>query len=627
MPARSTFAGDILVVSLRCQVTARAVPEVVLEQMRLAHWLRNNLVAVERRHAEAVAEVWTRHPQVAAATADVEAASAVVEALVAQAREERMLDRGTEPRTSTRAEIKEARSKLRAARAHLKETKASSYAVMREELAEAQAARRLDIKQASAEAKGNGLLWHTHDAVLADHDTAVAKVIADRRAGKPAELRFKRWTGEGRLRVTLMRSEFRHGCGKRPPWPCGELPVDCPDRRDNQPARTAALLVSGQGPWRNVAQLPPHLDPAVSAEHPPRGQGEREIIRLRVGAEPDGEPIWWDLPVFVDHPLPEEAEVVFIEVTRRKVAGNWRSRVSLTCRIPATPARTSGDVAAVDLGWRSVDGGIRVGVVASTGKLPPPPDWLAGVVRPLDDHHAEIIAPDDWRDVLAHTMELQGVRSMSLDVLRRKIVDALQAGVEGLEVTAAEVARWRSPARFAVLARAWPADHELAPILEAWRRQDKHLWEGEAHERDQIVARRLDTWRKVGVWLFSGDVAVLVCEEMHIGALSAVPDVEEGDDRQARLARAQRTIAAPGELRMALVKASRKRGVRVEAVDPAKTTRIHSACGTEIQDQSAFAASVMVWCPTCGVAFDQDVSAANNLIGRITGDPEARAES
>lgn len=627
MPARSRFDGSIVVYRYRCPAAAaRAVPPAAELQYRRAHELRNDLVAIERDHAERVAAVWEDHPEVKVAVDEVAAREQDVAALVQRANAERVADRSRQPRTETKNELAAARATLRAAKARLKEARAAAYPVVRPAMAEAQAVRQAAIKAAGTAAKEAGLFWHTHDAVLANHDVAVRRVAERRKAGQPADLRFHRWTGDGRLRVTLMRHEWAHGCGPKRPWPCGQTaPFECPQRTQADPPRTPELLCSGTGPWRNVVRLADHMSPTKCAQSPPRRHGEREVISLRVGSQ-DGEPVWWDLPVYVHRPLPEGADVTFIEVIRERVAGNSRLSVCITVRIPARAQRDQGDVIGIDLGWRSVPGGLRVAVASSTAPFPPLPEQpeLQGVLRPLGSGAVEIVVPDAWRDVLLHVNGVRSIRDQGLDVIRRKVVDALAEGVEGIEATAGEVARWRSANRFAVLARQWPQSHPLAETLLAWRKQDKHLWEIEANERDHILARRRDAWRKVANWLCHTGVAMIAVEEMSLAPLVMVPPVEEGDDQQAVLARAQRAIVAPGELRKVLLAATNRHGIRVQQVDAAGTTRAHVACGYVIDDPAEFAKQVMVWCPRCEVAYDQDVNASLNIISRALGEPSVQ---
>lgn len=97
-------------------------------------------------------------------------------------------------------------------------------------------------------------------------------------------------------------------------------------------------------------------------------------------------------------------------------------------------------------------------------------------------------------------------RDKDLDVARERIVSALRAEPAlaeslDLEVSAGEVARWRSAGRLARLVRRWPTDHPDYAELEAWRLRDKHLWCYDAHESDQLAARRRDLYCQLAAWV------------------------------------------------------------------------------------------------------------------------------
>lgn len=530
--------------------------EAAMRQLRLAHELRNALVEIERRHAGRVAEVWAAHPDVAAADVEVARLEAI-------------------PDVDTR--------ELRAARRARREAKAAAYPVMQPAMVAARKTRRAEIKGLyRTVVQRDGLFWATYNDVVSHHEAAVARIARDRKAGRPAELRFRRWDGTGTLTVQLQRE-------------------------DGKPRRSPELLASGGGPWRNVARLEPWIDPARwdGLSRGERRRAGRGVVVARCGR--DAHIV---LPVQVHRPLPPDADVTQVQVSRRRVAGRYRVTVQVTARLPQPTTRELGPTVGVNIGWRSLgDRGLRVATVESTAPLPPPPRRLDGIVS-VSGRHAEVVMPDGWRDVWARTDAVRSRRDLAVDVLRGQVIAALP--VAGVDVTAGDVARWRSPRRFARLAASWPAGHPLAGVLEAWRRHDRHLWEWEANERDQIVARRRDAWRCVAAWLCAS-AAVVAVESTDVAELSAA---RPGDDPQTVRARAQRQVAAPGELRESIVAAAVARGVRVARVDPAGVTVTHAACGETLADRSAPARRVMVHCETCGVDYDQDVNAARLIAAR-----------
>lgn len=211
------------------------------------------------------------------------------------------------------------------------------------------------------------------------------------------------------------------------------------------------------------------------------------------------------------------------------------------------------------------EGWLRIARIGSTGPLPLVPASLRGVARLTTPTSAEVLYPAEWRRLLERDAAIRSVRDQNLDVLREQVSAALKNDDElvgALCATAGEVSRWRSPRRFAVLGGKCPPDHPLAQVLDEWRKRDRHLWDYEAHESDQVFARRRDAYRCVAAWLCGGASAV-VLHDLDLAALKVVPDVDREDSPQGRRGRSQAQQAAPGELRAAIRAAAQARGISV----------------------------------------------------------------
>jgi transposase len=89
------------------------------------------------------------------------------------------------------------------------------------------------------------------------------------------------------------------------------------------------------------------------------------------------------------------------------------------------------------------------------------------------------------------------------------------------------------------------------------------------------------------------------------------PDIAAPDDQQARAARANLTLAAPGTLRSAIQNAAQARGVPVSAPRFAATT--HHTCGSPL-DTSDRIASALVHCQHCDAQVDQDYNTVCHLL-------------
>lgn len=600
---RSTWTGSTIVYRYGCPSWAK-LDEATEGQFRLAHELGNELVAIHRRQAEAVAAAWATHPEVAAAEQRLQDADAAVSEAVTAGSDERRRGRTKAISPETRKRIAEARAIRREAKAAHREAQNLAYDILKPLFVELQSQERAAIKDTyRIFSQERGLYWATWNTINDSHTRAIQAVRARRKQGRSAELRFRRWTGEGSIAVQVQRGA-------------------------DKPPRTPELLASATSPWRNVLRVP-YLDPdewESMSRAEQRGVGRQEIA-LRIGAK-ERAPIMCTVPIVMHRPLPREAEVTAARLVRRRVGGHYRLSVVLTVRIPAPEQQGSGPVVSLSLGWRSLgNGAIRVGVWESKGK--PRASVTTGSESGLEEAlhpsvtgaSGEIVLPASWRAQFDKVAELRSLRDTKLNALRSALVLWLEDHpeiTEELELVPHDVARWRSPARFAALAIRWrevPNGTEMRDQLEAWRRQDRHLWEWEANLHDQIVARRREAYRVIAASLADAFGRIVV-PDMAISDLAVVPPVDQEDTKQAVLARGQRMMAAPGELRQTLMQAAQRRGVPVEVVAGAGTTTTHASCGTDLTGKVDAAERIALWCPVCEEAFDQDKNSARNLLAR-----------
>lgn len=599
---RSTWEGDSLVYSYGAR---RAVLPVEAEQqLSLAHELRNRLVEIELRLDSAISSLWLTHPEVAAASLTLDNAyEALSNALEVAQETKRRTGSGRVP-----AEVKmaatAARMVVREAKVAQRAAKDSAYDVIKPALVELRSARDAERKGTYKEfCQERGLYWPTYNDVAARHDTAVRRVASMRKAGRPAQLRFHRWTGEGTLTIQLQREA-------------------------SDPPRDPIGLSDGSSQWRNSVQLP-YIDPKRWAKMSRAGQRHagRQDLSIRIGTSPDRTPIWWTIPVAWHRPLPHDAEVTSLQVTRRKVAGHYRHQVGISIRVPKPDENTTGAAIAFNLGWRSLgDGSYRVATWTANRPLRlKVSEELREWVQPRG-RTGEIIIPAFVGKISEHLDGLRGLRDDKLNIVRTQLVEWLTENPDTaryFDLDPVNVAKWRSPARMASFIIGWRelkydsrAEKKFRERLEAWRKQDKHLWEWEANERDQLIARRRDVYRKVAR-LLTSKAGLLAIEDIDLSALARIPSAEVEDETQAKRARSQRVIAAPGLLRQSLTQCASRLGVPVMAVNPAGITRTHFRCGTDLSEKGAdFAAGIRVWCPICEESVDQDFNACQHILDR-----------
>lgn len=608
---RSSWTGAITAISYGTP-HGWDLPEVAKHQLWLGHQLRNSLVEQYIAHQQRMAAIWRCFPTLVQAEEVVRMASANLAATEHQMRSHRMTDRSTRPRDQDKTVLIEQKKVLHAARQALRSEKERHYAAARDAMRQEsnifkQAKRDLYAKYVQQQ----GLYWATHNDVVTSFDASLRLITKLHQQGRSAQPRFRRWTGEGTITAQLVRAA-------------------------NQPARTPMLLASGTGSWANVCQLSPWVDPQ-QWESMTRSQ-QRAVTRVPdhqwCAMEPDqrralghgtllfciGGKQQIRIPVIIHRMLPAEADVTMVRVTRRLVAGKPKISVSVIARIPAPPVCPQGPAAAVHVGWRSLRrDGVRVGMIASTHRLPEVPQSLRQVVRPLDEHHAEIRIDRGTLQVAGRPAAVRSRRDQMLDDLRQDIIEVANDFPLPAEYDIASIKQWRSPARFVRLLQTWPlqgAPQQLIQRMDAWQRQDRHLWEFECNERQQTAAHIRDVYRNVAVWISSW-ASLVVTDNWNIREVSRVPGLGEEDTLQVRMARAARQVVAPGSLRALIVEAARARGIAHETVPLENKALMHCACDHGILDRSQFVRHIHVHCSHCGISFDQDSNVTDHLLKEV----------
>lgn len=562
------------------------LPDEALAELRRAHELSNLLVEIEKRHADRVAEAWREYPELLQLEEAIGTATEAIEEVAEEVSQYKRRNRTGKVPPELKEKLKAARVARRDAKAAFRDEKAIKYPLLKPKLVLLADRLRAEIKATYAESVAGGLYWANYNAITDRHRRAVQAVKTRRKQGLVADLRYRRWTGEGTLNVQLQRSV-------------------------KQPARTPATIADDSGPWHNVAQLTPAHNPDDWGK---LSRAEQRRIRLgmlrfRVGA---GEEAGWvELPIIVHRPIPPDADICMAEITRRRLGSRMLVHASIVVRLPVTPARTEGGVVAIHVGWRALpDRAIRVAVLAGATS---PPDEITGVVR-CHGNWSEIVIPAWWRDQMDYVQSLTSIRDRNLDATKAWVLAWLgqhpNHSIAGIET----IDKWRSQNRFAALSMRLRNDDsidlELRRQLEAWRVQDRHLWDIEANLRAKILARRNDAFAKVAAWSLE-NAALLVADNYKLPPLMRKPGLSDEDLEAHRRARANRVLAAPGTFRNIMVDAAKRRGVYVESVG-GEISSLHGVCGTNL-DAAERETSVMVWCPKCQTMVDQDSNTLDML--------------
>ena len=536
------------------------------EQMRLAHRYRNRLVEIELARRRAVEEALRR------LSPDLVGCELAIEA------QERALEvaRSSIRRASAEARKKvaspEARDAAKTAIAHLKRERAKRMSLRKALFSssdwEAEEKRISDeagaaIRKARAEC---GLYWGTYL-----HVEGTVK-----RTGAPP--RFHRWDGSGHLAV-----QIQHGM-------------------------TWAEALAGADNRLRVRHAPPTDSKHSQLLH---------VVSVRVGSTEDGSPVWADVPRVVLHrPIPDGARIKWVHLIRRRIGCSQKWHVQFVVSAESwerTDRATSGTVG-INVGWRMrPDGSLRVAAFCGDdgrrGELCLPSRWLAQWKKTEDIRSIRDRNFDDVRTAIANWVK--GTIPEHVRALTGEVMPELPPW---WRQRAATLASWKSPARLAALTIHWRAnrfagDAVMFPLVEDWRRRDRHLYEYERHLADQLLAEREDLYR-----VFAADLRrrykTAIVMELDLRDFHVLPPAEEPTPDGALR---EHTRDACLSLLHRCLDESMSEVIRS---DPRNVTRMCRECGGLNDWDRKVLHRVCSW---CHAERDQDENAARNLRDRTGG--------
>jgi hypothetical protein len=271
----------------------------------------------------------------------------------------------------------------------------------------------------------------------------------------------------------------------------------------------------------------------------------------------------------------------------------------------------------VDLGWRLVPGGMRVAYAVGS-----------------DGAEHILTLPGEMLDAWEKVEDLQAIRDKNFDAIRDRLVawvamykplltrwhleelgyarkrDATRKA-DDQPRSKQHLGQWKSPEALSWVVRHWrdrrfEGDEHIFEELEAWRKQNRHLYDWQTGQRRQVIRRRDDLYRK-----FARRLARLYraakLRAINYRELKGRPAPDESDSK--RQARLNAHNAAPGRLAQL---------IREAVTEPGKVPVEHpvgacSRCGT--LDDYDRASELVHACSKCGAEWDQDRNAALNLLG------------
>jgi len=521
------------------------------DQLRKQNQFWNQLVEIDHQFRARYRALLSENPEVATAEAALTLLTDERTRLIAERKQRRKAARASIDSSDIdsrladlKAEIATASAVVKAAKTVAKEGLQQDRSALSHEHFEA-------AKKARQDANADGLWWGNANAVFKSYQTARGRAMRE-----GTELKFHAYRGEGRITNQIQN---------------GGITVDD--------------LFEGRHPQVQVTTARNGSD--LSATVYARGRAERKNVT-------------W--PMRMSRPIPEDAKIKEVVVTRKKIASHYRHAVVFTAiREEVEPLPPpNGPSIAIDLGWRRLTKRLRVGTVLVEG----------------DNQPTYVICPEKTLTDIERCEKLRSRR----DELRNSVLlwltnldwDAAPEPLRDLGKTL-RLSPAAAAGRIARLAILW-RDHddwgaEERARCEEWRRADKRMWEEEANLRDKALYRRTDTYRKAAKEI-AERAGVIILKTFDI-AKTARKETKSGDETdQVKAMRRYRTLAAPGDLRRWIIIQAEKRGVPIHCHEGASNTP-HYVCGTA---EPVHHPAGRRYCQRCATYYDVDENACHNML-------------
>ncbi len=551
---RKTNTAPTRIYSYGCRLPT-ANGELVEQQILLAHRYYNKLVEIERRRRDAIAQAQqAASPELVSNLAEVDAIDGQITALVSAIAAKRAATRSAKVgATEEKAAIAALKSRRRECWAAVKVAKESlKTPEMIEKFRAIGEVAYAEVRAARAEC---GVYWGTYLTVEAAVEAAKKS---------PAPPAFKRWDGRG-----------------------GKVAVQM------QGGISVAEAFAGDTRLQIVPPAPNRMSK----------------VRIRVGTADDKRsPIFAEFPFRYHRDLPKDAKIKWAWIVKSMKGRwvNWDLQIVIEAESLRRDARppSDGGVVAIDLGWRLRPGrDLRVGY------------WI-------DDRgqHGELLMPEDIRMRLDHADSIRAIADRTFNAERVRLAEWAKERTlpEWMVEPFKFLPLWKSPRRMSELFAQWKenrfdGDSDGFAGLEAWRKQDCHLRDWEACERDRALGTRRDLYRRWAADL-SRRYAVVVLEDFDMREVAKLEATDSDRKDLPAPTRRNRTVAACSEFVGALKNAAANNGCTVELVESAYTTAKCSNCG---HVQNFDHTKLFRLCERCGGAsgpIDQDREAAANLL-------------
>lgn len=333
-------------------------------------------------------------------------------------------------------------------------------------------------------------------------------------------------------------------------------------------------------------------------------------LKFRIGSNVRA-PKFAVFPLVFDRPLPADGRIKDAYITRRHLRERnpWEYHLCIVLE-SSTFERTEfhanqKENTTINFGWRQfADGSLRVATINRGSHTPE----FVTLDAPYVAGHRK-------------ACELQSLLDTKFDAVKKALGTWISANTshlpEAFVSTFHGLPQWKSQHRLCELARYWsehrvPDDDDIFETVQRWRERYLHLYDWMVSQRRHLLRQRADLFGCAAKKIVSTSASITM-DTFGIAdvAKRAKPEEEETGIQRARR---NRVIAAPGELREAIIRAAKTYHCEVMATSATNTTRRCNICG-HVEPGSII--ELDHECSACPAEWDQDKNNTENLHTRL----------